>query len=108
MYRWLFVVLATTAASCVCLPPTSRWSRVETSAMTAVIDAEGDAVMATYELRDETIEVISPLGPQLEKRILALVNRERHSAGVQALFFSPELAKAARQHSATMAHAGFF
>jgi uncharacterized protein YkwD len=76
--------------------------------MTAVIDAEGDAVMATYELRDETIEVISPLGPQLEKRILALVNRERHSAGVQALFFSPELAKAARQHSATMAHAGFF
>lgn len=46
--------------------------------------------------------------PQLEVRILALVSRERETAGMRPLSFSPELAKAAREHSAAMAKAGFF
>ena len=44
---------------------------------------------------------------QLEDRILTLVNRERQSAGIKPLYFSPELARAARYHSSAMADAGF-
>jgi uncharacterized protein YkwD len=83
----------------------------ETPAMTDAMNVEGDAVLANYDSRDNTIEVVAPVRiarPQLEDRILALVNHERESAGVKPLFFSPELAKAAHQHSSTMAQAGFF
>ncbi len=64
-----------------------------------------------YDSRDATIEVLGQAhsaGPELEDRVLALVNHERESAGVRPLFISPALAKAARQHSIAMAKAGFF
>jgi uncharacterized protein YkwD len=111
MYRYLFVVLGITGASCAYLQPAERLPSDGTLAMTDAMSAEDDAVFANYDSRDNTIEVIAQLRtarPQLEDRILALVNRERESAGVKALYFSPELATAARQHSAAMAQEGFF
>ena len=99
MYRLLLVVVAITLISCAYLPPADPVPR------------DGDAVIAQDDSRDDTIEVVGQLPmarPQLEGRILALVNRERESAGVKPLFFSPELARAARRHSSAMAQAGFF
>ncbi len=67
--------------------------------------------MAKYDARDNTIEVVaSPRVTRspLEDKILALVNRERASAGIRPLAFSPELTRAAREHSFAMARAGFF
>jgi uncharacterized protein YkwD len=46
--------------------------------------------------------------PQLEARILALVNYERVGVGLKPLSFSPELAKAAHEHTAAMAKEKFF
>jgi uncharacterized protein YkwD len=111
MYRYLLVVLGITGASCAYLQPADRLPSDGTVAMTDAMSAEDDAVFANYDSRDNTIEVIAQLRtarPQLEDRILALVNRERESAGVKPLYFSPELATAARQHSAAMAQEGFF
>lgn len=110
-YRYLFVILAITSASCAYLQPADQLPGDETLAMTDAMNTEDDAVLANYESRDDTIEVIAPLRtarPQLEDRVLALVNRERETAGVKPLFFAPELAQAARQHSAAMAQEGFF
>ncbi len=95
MYRSLFLILAVTGAACACLRPA----------------VESDAVLAKYDHRDETIVVIPQVRPvrlELEEQVLTLVNQERESAGVKPLFFSPELAKAARRHSVAMARAGFF
>jgi uncharacterized protein YkwD len=111
MYSYLFVVLAITGASCAYLRSADPVAGDDTPAMTNAMGAENDAVLANYDARDNTIEVIAQLGTArhlLEDRILALVNRERESAGVKPLFFSPELAKAAREHSAAMAQEGFF
>jgi len=44
----------------------------------------------------------------LEARILELVNRERSAAGKRPLSLSPELARAAREHSRAMADDSFF
>jgi uncharacterized protein YkwD len=111
MYSYLFVVLAITGASCAYLRSADPVAGDDTPAMTNAMGAGNDAVLANYDARDNTIEVIAQLGTArhlLEDRILALVNRERESAGVKPLFFSPELAKAAREHSAAMAQEGFF
>ena len=111
MYRSLFLVLAIAGSACAYLQPGDRLAGDRTPAMADAMGAEDDAVLARYDSRDDTIEVIAQLRaarPQLEDRILALVNRERESAGVKPLFFSPELAKAAREHSAAMAQAEFF
>lgn len=111
MYRYLFVVLAITGASCAYLNPADQLSGDGTPAMTDAMDADDNTVFASYDSRDTTIEVISSartVRPQLEDRILALVNQERASAGLKPLSFSPQLAKAARQHSAAMAQAEFF
>ncbi len=100
MCKLLMVVMAIAVASCASLRPSDRQGA-----------ADGDALMAQCDARDDTIEVVGERRasqPQLEDRILALVNRERESAGVKPLFFSPELVKAARQHSFAMAQAGFF
>lgn len=105
MYRFLMVVLAIAVASCASSRQSDRPAGPDGDA------TKGDAVMAQYDARDDTIEVVGErraAQPELENRILALVNRERESAGVKPLFFSPELAKAARQHSFAMAQAGFF
>ena len=110
-YRYLFVILAITGASCAYLQPADRVAGVDAPVMTDAMTVENDVVPANYESRDDTIEVIAPLTvayPRLEDRILALVNQERESAGIKPLFFSPELAKAARQHSGAMAAEGFF
>ena len=65
---------------------------------------------SNYDTRDNTIELIAMQAarPQVERRILVLVNREREQVGIRPLRFSSELATAAHQHSATMATAGFF
>ena len=79
---------------------------------TDAMSADEDERMATnYDLRDDTIEVVTQTRiaqPPLEDRILQLVNRERESAGVGPLYFSPELARAASAHSSAMASDGFF
>jgi uncharacterized protein YkwD len=110
-YRYLFVVLAITGASCAYLNPGDRLTD-ETNSAADAMDSENNGIVAVnYESRDDTIEVVAPMRtaePQLEDRILTLVNRERQSAGVKPLYFSPELARAARQHSSAMADAGFF
>jgi len=111
LYRYLFVVFAITGASCAYLQPADRSAGDDTSAMADAMNLENDALLANYDSRDNTIEVVAPLRaahPQLEDRILALVNQERESAGIKPLFFSPELAKAAREHSGAMAEVGFF
>jgi uncharacterized protein YkwD len=116
------VILAITGASCALSHPFDRILKDGGPTMTDS-GADGDAVMTRYDARDATVEVngevdgevvgeavgqarITQLG--LEDRILALVNRERQSAGVKPLSSSPELAKAARVHSAAMAQDGFF
>jgi uncharacterized protein YkwD len=110
-YRYLFVVLAITSASCTYLNPGDQLAD-QTFAMTDAMNSEDNGIVAVnYESRDDTIEVVAPMHtakPQLEDRILALVNRERQSAGVHPLYFSPELARAARAHSSAMADEGFF
>lgn len=46
--------------------------------------------------------------PDLEKRMLDLVNREREAAGLRALAPDPELTEVARRHSADMFARGYF
>jgi len=82
------------------------------AAATDAMSSDEDETRAmNYDVRDDTIEVVAQTRiaqPQLESRILQLVNRERQSAGVGPLYFSPELARAARAHSSAMADEGFF
>jgi uncharacterized protein YkwD len=110
-YRFLFVVLAITSASCAYLKSGDRMAE-ETVATADATNTEDDETMAAnYDTRDSTIEVIAQTRlaqPHLEDRILQLVNRERESAGVGPLYFSPELARAANAHSSAMANDGFF
>ena len=109
-YRFLLVVLAITSASCAYLNPGDRLAD-ETAAAADAMTSDDGALAANYDVRDDTIDVITPtriVQPQLEDRILQLVNRERQSAGVRPLYFSPELARAARYHSSAMADEGFF
>jgi uncharacterized protein YkwD len=105
MYRSLFVILAITGASCAPSYPFERMPMMTESG------ADGDAVMTRYDARDASTEIIGQARiapPSFEDRILALVNRERESAGVKPLASSPELAKAASVHSVAMAQDGFF
>ena len=111
-YRYLFVVFAITGASCAYLQPADHFAADGTTVMADAIAAEGENVtLANYESRDETIELVSTTRtaqPALEDRILRLVNHERESAGVKPLYFSPDLVRAARMHSAAMAEKEFF
>jgi uncharacterized protein YkwD len=109
-YRFLFVVLAITSASCAYLNPGDRMAD-ETAAAADATGSDDETMATNYDVRDDTIEVVSQTRvtqPRLEERILQLVNRERQSAGVGPLYFSPELARAAKAHSAAMANDGFF
>src|SRR6266542_3079225 len=54
-----------------------------------------------------TVAAPSPR-PELEAKMLELVNRERVSVGVRPLAADPELAQVARQHSADMFGRGYF
>jgi uncharacterized protein YkwD len=49
-----------------------------------------------------------PARPQLEARMLELVNRERQTAGLAPLAFDPELTEVARRHSRDMFGRGYF
>ena len=111
-YRYLFVVFAITGASCAYLQPADQFATDATTVMADAMNSENNGVVAVnYESRDDTIEVLSPTRvaqPQLAHRILLLVNRERESAGVKPLNFSPELEQAAHAHSSAMADKEFF
>lgn len=50
----------------------------------------------------------APAAPDLERQMLALVNRERRAAGLAALAFDEELTAVARRHSADMFARGYF
>ncbi|HLI79865.1 MAG TPA: CAP domain-containing protein [Candidatus Binataceae bacterium] len=106
------MVFAITGASCAYLQPADHFAADGTTMMADAISVDGEnATLANYESRDDTIEVLSPTPvaqPQLAHRILLLVNRERESAGVKPLYFSPELEQAAHAHSAAMADKDFF
>lgn len=108
MYRAMLLLLAFGCAACSSLQSADELL----SGAPDMRTGKGDAVtMAKYEVRDNTIELVAPrqvARSPLEDKILALVNRERASAGIKPLAFSPELAKAAREHSLAMARAGFF
>src|ERR1700719_2270930 len=84
------IVLAVTASSC------GLASQENSDAM------NGDRLGSACHLQDGSD------GPAntIEREILALVNRERRSAGVEPLCFSPGLADAARQHNSKMASEG--
>ena len=110
IYRHLFLALAITGASCSYQQPTDHLMVNDKNTMTDAMNSDRES-LANYDSRDNSIELVSAAQvarPQLEDRILVLVNRERESAGVKPLLFSSELEHAARQHSATMAAAGFF
>ena len=110
IYRHLFLALAITGASCGYQQPTDHWMVNDRNTMTDAMNSDGES-LANYDSRDNSIELVSAAElarPQLEERILVLVNREREQAGVKPLSFSSQLARAAHQHSATMAAAGFF
>ena len=110
IYRHLFLALAITGASCGYQQPADHLMVNDNTTMTDAMNSDSES-LANYDSRDNTIEVVSTAQtarPQLENRILALVNRERENAGVKPLSFSSELANAAHQHSSTMAAAGFF
>ena len=109
-YRFLFMLLAISSASCAYLNQDNRLADDSVASVDAM-DAEPDTTLANYDSRDTTIEVVVPLRiarPMLEDRILALVNRERENAGIKPLHFSAQLQSAAHQHSRAMANAGFF
>jgi len=111
-YRYWFVIFAITGASCAYLQPADQFAADGTTVMADAVSMEAEHnTLANYETRDDTIEIVNQSGlaqPRLEERILVLVNRERESAGVKPLNFSPELARAARAHSSAMAEEGFF
>ncbi|HLX37295.1 MAG TPA: CAP domain-containing protein, partial [Candidatus Binataceae bacterium] len=110
-YRYLLVVFAITSASCAYLNPGDPSATGVVAATDAMSSDEDETSAMNYDVRDDTIEVVAQTRiaqPHLEERILQLVNRERESAGVGPLNFSPELARAARYHSAAMADEGFF
>src|SRR5579872_5700904 len=111
-YRYLFVVFAITGASCAYLQPPDQFAVDGTTVMADAMNSQDSGIVGVnYESRDDTIEVLSPTPvaqPQLAHRILLLVNRERESAGVKPLYFSPELEQAAHAHSSAMADKDFF
>jgi len=103
----LLVVFALTTSSCAYTQSTNR-SFGSTDAQT-LADATNTNASARYDSRDDTIEVLANAQqPPMETRLLVLVNKERENAGIEPLHYSPMLAKAARQHSITMAEEGFF
>jgi uncharacterized protein YkwD len=106
-YKLFLLVLAMTSASCAYL----QGSELATDPLAASASANDDAIgQASALSRDDTIQVIGRGATQqaLEEQILALVNQERGRAGMKPLSPSPELARAAREHSAAMAAQGFF
>jgi uncharacterized protein YkwD len=106
------VVAAITSTSCAYLQSADRLlGGYDGESLSDAMTTDGETAVSRYDSRDDTIELsarLSAAQPGLETRILALVNQERESAGIQPLFFSPQLAKAARQHSSAMAAEGFF
>jgi uncharacterized protein YkwD len=110
MYRYLFVALAITGASCTSMQFADRLKGGDSGAATDAIALEGDSESVRYDSRDGDVKMIAwrAARPQVETRILELVNRERESAGVKPLYYSASLASAANRHSAAMAQDGFF
>jgi uncharacterized protein YkwD len=108
--KYLLVVLAITGASCAGLQSADRlFGGDNAQSVTDATTIDDTATSSRYDTRDDTIDLVANLEqPPLEKRLLTLVNKERENAGIQPLDYSPLLAKAARQHSITMAEEGFF
>lgn len=53
-------------------------------------------------------EAIKSTDAAFEKEVLALINQERKKAGLPALSWDEDLARAARYHAADMSHDGYF
>lgn len=108
-YRSFVVLLAISSASCAYLGSPFE-SPIGSGAEVTAPANDAALVQASALSRDNTIEVIgrNQQGLTLEDRILELVNQERDRAGIKPLSFSPQLTKAARQHSRAMAAQGFF
>ncbi|HXN85154.1 MAG TPA: CAP domain-containing protein [Candidatus Binataceae bacterium] len=102
--KYLVIALALTASACASTQSSnlSFGNNVAQAADATTTNNE------SYDSRDATIVVAGNAQSPMDKRLLVLVNKERATAGVKALSFSPQLAKAARQHSAAMATEGFF
>ena len=102
--KYLIIALALTASACASTQSSnlSFGNNVAQAADATTTNNE------SYDSRDATIVVAGNAQSPMDKRLLVLVNKERATAGVKALSFSPQLAKAARQHSAAMATEGFF
>jgi uncharacterized protein YkwD len=105
--KYLILALAALTASACASTQSSNRSFGSNVAQTADATSTNNE---SYDSRDATIEVSSANAQQspMDKRLLVLVNKERATAGVKPLSFSPELAKAAVQHSHAMASEGFF
>lgn len=111
MYRSLFVLIAIGSASCAYPRPGLRPIGGFALLTADATDPRSDATLADYDSRDNTIEVIAQptmARPQLEARVFALVNHQRVGVGLKPLSFSPELAKAAHEHTAAMVKERFF
>ena len=103
--KYLLLVLAISGSACAANQSSNRsfGSNVVQTADATTTNNE------SYDTRDATIELSSNAQQSpMDKRLLVLVNKERATAGIRPLSFSPELAKAAVQHSHAMASEGFF
>jgi uncharacterized protein YkwD len=103
--KYLIVALALTASACASTQSSnlSFGNNVVQNANATTANNE------SYDTRDASIELSSNAQQSpTDKRLLVLVNKERATAGVRPLTFSPELAKAAVLHSHAMASEGFF
>ena len=103
--KYLIIALAALTASACASTQSSNLSFGSNLAQTADATTTNNE---SYNSRDATIEVSGNAQSPMDKRLLVLVNKERATAGVKALSFSPQLAKAARKHSGAMASEGFF
>jgi len=93
--RVAVIAIAVAASSC-------SLANLETADGNAI---SGDRLDSACDLQDESGD---GQPNAIEREILALVNRERQSAGVGQLCFSRGLATAARQHNSKMASEGLF
>jgi len=104
--QYLLLILAISSVSCANLQSANR-PLLSTTART--VTTNGPAAASRYDFRVASIEMLANAQQSpMDKRLLVLVNKERATAGVGPLSFSPQLAKAARQHSGSMATDGFF
>ena len=86
------------------------------AALRPVFGAAVDRTLNTLTVRPDSQERVdlpftvrdAPPAPELERRMLQLVNEERAKAGLRPLAPDPELREVARRHSADMLERGYF